>query len=202
MVQVGSNVNFGEIIKYNTSLKRMIINLPWSYIHLCELILAPALVKLDKSIFEGRFSSVLNEYISFCLECCISFCISNFINQGTDSPDEVHIFFDRKYKDYFSFLQKGNSQKKIIPNDWTFLFQFQLPFLFTVQTRDKTFAWSFDWLHFYIRVSYEFNFSLARVWKRRFFTARKGISNRYHLKYLCCKCLSALLQTTMPRVTL
>jgi len=149
-------VNFGQIIKYNTPLKRMIIYLlPLSYINLYELIITSNLVKLGENIFGCRFLSVLKKYIGLWHEYCRSFCTSDFINQGNNIPDEVHIFFNRKYKDCFSPLYEESGQKKIVPEDCTFVsISLSIVFLSTVQTTDKNFAQrSFDWLNFYIRES-------------------------------------------------
>lgn len=131
IIQAGSKVNFGQIIKYNNLLKRMIINLlPWSYISLYELILTSNLVKFEEKIFRGRFSSVLIKYIGLWLEYCRSFCTFYFITQGNNNPDKVHIFFDRKYRDCFSLLYEESSWKKIVPEDCTFLFQFHFELTF------------------------------------------------------------------------
>lgn len=179
-IKVGSNMNFRQTTEYNATLKMMVINLPsWSDVKNNELILRSNLVKLKENICGGRFSSVLIKCISLWYEYCRSLCASHFINQGNNIliTAELRIFSDKRYKDCFSLLCKGKGQKKNVPEDCTFLFQchFELPFYprcrpqrRILRKRDFWLVWSL-----YQRVSYEFKSSLARVWKWRFFAAKK-----------------------------
>lgn len=99
--------------------------------NLYEIFLTSNLVKLEGNISGSRSPPVLNKYIGLWLEYCRYFCTAHFINQRSNIliPDEVHVFFDRKYKDCFLLLHKESVQNKNIPENHIFLFQFHFELL-------------------------------------------------------------------------